>query len=66
MDNNTLPTSTIYIVEFYRKVRERKVWYFGSLAAIYIAPKQSTAVEYSPYGRGYIKVYPRDCGGAPL
>lgn len=35
MDNNTLPTSTIYIVEFFRKVRERKVWYFGSLAAIY-------------------------------
>ena len=33
--NNTLPTSTLIIVEFFRKINGRKVWYFGSLAAIY-------------------------------
>ena len=33
--NNTLPTSTLIIVEFFRKMNGRKVWYFGSLAAIY-------------------------------
>ena len=33
--NNTLPTSTLIIVEFFRKVNGRRVWYFGSLAAIY-------------------------------
>lgn len=33
--NNNLPTSTLIIVEFFRKINGRKVWYFGSLAAIY-------------------------------
>lgn len=33
--NNTLPTSTLIVVEFFRKMNGRKVWYFGSLAAIY-------------------------------
>lgn len=33
--NNNLPTSTLIIVEFFRKMNGRKVWYFGSLAAIY-------------------------------
>jgi hypothetical protein len=33
--NNILPTSTLIIVEFFRKMNGRKVWYFGSLAAIY-------------------------------
>ena len=33
--NNNPPTSTLIIVEFFRKVDGRKVWYFGSLAAIY-------------------------------
>ena len=31
----TLPTSTLIIVEFYRQQQGSKVWYFGSLAAIY-------------------------------
>jgi hypothetical protein len=35
MHNNPLPTSTLIIVEFFRKTNGRKVWYFGSLAAIY-------------------------------
>lgn len=35
MPNTTLPTSTLIIVEFFRKTNGRKVWYFGSLAAIY-------------------------------
>ena len=35
MHNTTLPTSTLIIVEFFRKTNGRKVWYFGSLAAIY-------------------------------
>lgn len=35
MHNTTLPTSTLIIVEFFRKVNGRRVWYFGSLAAIY-------------------------------
>ena len=35
MNNNTLPTSTLIIVEFFSKMNGRKVWYFGSLAAIY-------------------------------
>jgi hypothetical protein len=33
--NNTLSTSTLIIVEFFRKVNGHKVWYFGRLAAIY-------------------------------
>ena len=33
--NITFPTSTLIIVEFFRKMNGRKVWYFGSLAAIY-------------------------------
>lgn len=33
--NNNPPTSTLIIVEFFRKMNGRKVWYFGSLAAIY-------------------------------
>lgn len=35
MHNTTLPASTLIIVEFFRKVNGRRVWYFGSLAAIY-------------------------------
>lgn len=35
MPNTTLPASTLIIVEFFRKTNGRKVWYFGSLAAIY-------------------------------
>ena len=35
MHNTTLPTSTLIIVEFFRKINGRRVWYFGSLAAIY-------------------------------
>ena len=33
--NTALPTSTLIIVEFFRKINGRRVWYFGSLAAIY-------------------------------
>ena len=33
-----------------------------SAALFDIAPKQSTAVGYSPYGSGYIKIYPWSCG----
>lgn len=33
--NNTLSTSTLIVVEFFRKVNGHKAWYFGSLAAIY-------------------------------
>ena len=35
MPNTALPTSTLIIVEFFRKTNGRKVWYFSSLAAIY-------------------------------
>lgn len=31
----TKTTSTLIIVELFRKMNGRKVWYFGSLAAIY-------------------------------
>ena len=35
MGTNNTPTSTLIIVEFFRKANGRKIWYFGSLAAIY-------------------------------
>ena len=35
MNNNTLPISTLIIVGVFRQQEGRKVWYFGSLAAIY-------------------------------
>lgn len=31
----TLTASTLIVVEFFRKTNGRKLWYFGSLAAIY-------------------------------
>lgn len=33
--SDTLTTSTLIIVEFFSKMNGHKVWYFGSLAAIY-------------------------------
>lgn len=58
--NNTLPTSTLIIVEFFRKMNGRKVWYFGSLAAIYelFTPEQigckletlwNSSIDYGEY-----------------
>lgn len=35
MSSNTQPTSTLIVVEFFRRVNGRKVWYFGSFTAIY-------------------------------
>lgn len=63
--NNTLPTSTLIIVEFFRKMNGRKVWYFGSLAAIYelftpeqIGCKLETLWNYSlDYGESKITTY---------